>query len=493
MHGQERDQTIERLLRQKLANAGPAKGPGACLDAEVIAAWADNGLSGAERSSAEAHVAACARCQALLAAMIRSTPAAATHDSRGAWWSPRGWIVWAAPAVAAVVAGALWFAIDSRSIDERVPAAVETKADKPAADADNKNMPVSPAPMEKEGRDQSKVAGVVTADDEAEKTRAVQKALGDRLARERSSESDRFADARLKAGNEGSKPAAKPVDALASKDRAGVAGGIPATRPPATEPPARTAEVAQVTAAPPAAPPPPSRPEQMQAQTQANQQIQGVANQPQSNVSPANAAQANAPPVNTAPVNQAKQAQNQTAQDRSTQTQTAASGQRQAAPAKPEPVVGALQESVVVRDAKRAEGRGGGAGAAAAPLEARMFRADAPPLEIPSPESAVRWRVVGQRAIARTTDGGTTWQAQTADVPLPLTAGSASSSTVCWLVGRAGLVLRTTDGGTWQRVRFPEAVDLTAVKATDEKSAVVTTSNGRTFATLDGGQTWNKK
>jgi photosystem II stability/assembly factor-like uncharacterized protein len=192
-------------------------------------------------------------------------------------------------------------------------------------------------------------------------------------------------------------------------------------------------------------------------------------------------------------VNQAKQAQNQTAQDRSTQTQTAASGQRQAAPAKPEPVVGALQESVVVRDAKRAEGRGAGGGAVALDASKMEFRLDAPPLDIPSPDSAIRWRVVGQREIARTADGGSTWQSQSADVPLPLTAGSASSSTVCWLVGRAGLVLRTTDGGTWQRVRFPEAVDLTAVKATDEKSAVVTTSNGRTFATLDGGQTWNKK
>ncbi len=228
---QTRDQTMDRLLRQKLANAGPAKGPGACLDAEVIAAWADNGLSGAERSSAEAHVAACARCQALLAAMIRSTPAAATQDSRGAWWLPRGWIVWATPAVAAVVAGALWFAIDSRSIDERVPVAVETKADRPAAVADSKSSPAPSAPMEKDVRDQSKVSGVVTTDEEAEKTRAAQKALGDRLARERSSESDRFADARLKAGNEGTKPAAKPVDALASKDRAGAVGGLPATRP----------------------------------------------------------------------------------------------------------------------------------------------------------------------------------------------------------------------------------------------------------------------
>ncbi len=225
------------------------------------------------------------------------------------------------------------------------------------------------------------------------------------------------------------------------------------------------------------------RPEQKQAQTQANQQIQ-------SNVSPANATQANAnaAAVNTAPVNQANQAQTQTAQDRSTQTQTAAGGQRQAPPAKPE--VGALQESVVVRDAGRAAGRGG---ATAASPELMMFRADAPSLDIPSPDSAIRWRVVGQRAIGRTTDGGSTWQSQTVDVPLPLTAGSASSSTVCWLVGRAGLVLRTTDGGTWQRVRFPEAVDLTDVRATDGNAAVVTTSDGRTFATADGGQTWSRK
>jgi photosystem II stability/assembly factor-like uncharacterized protein len=51
-------------------------------------------------------------------------------------------------------------------------------------------------------------------------------------------------------------------------------------------------------------------------------------------------------------------------------------------------------------------------------------------------------------------------------------------------------VLLTTDGRQWRRLTFPVAADLTAVQATDARSATVTSVDGRRFRTADGGATW---
>jgi hypothetical protein len=70
-----------------------------------------------------------------------------------------------------------------------------------------------------------------------------------------------------------------------------------------------------------------------------------------------------------------------------------------------------------------------------------------------------------------------------------LTASSASGG-VCWVVGRRGLVFRSSDGRTWQRINFPEMTDLSTVRATDARDATVTTIDGRSFGTTDGGASW---
>lgn len=72
------------------------------------------------------------------------------------------------------------------------------------------------------------------------------------------------------------------------------------------------------------------------------------------------------------------------------------------------------------------------------------------------------------------------------------TARFSPSPNVIWLVGRGGTVHLAVDGQTFVRVQFPEAVDLTAVTATDERRAVVTTVDGRTFRTEDGGRSWQR-
>ena len=76
--------------------------------------------------------------------------------------------------------------------------------------------------------------------------------------------------------------------------------------------------------------------------------------------------------------------------------------------------------------------------------------------------------------------------------PITLTTGSAAARDVCWIVGAGGVVLLSTDGTTWQRRPFPEPVNLTAVRAVDARTAIVTTEDGRQFSSADGGATWSK-
>jgi photosystem II stability/assembly factor-like uncharacterized protein len=115
------------------------------------------------------------------------------------------------------------------------------------------------------------------------------------------------------------------------------------------------------------------------------------------------------------------------------------------------------------------------------------------PLLIASPEPSSRWRITAGRSVEHSADGGTTWTAQAVPSDLVLLAGAAPSASVCWIVGRAGAVLLTTDARTWQRLPFPERLDLTAIHATDGRSATVQTADGNTFQTADGGQTWSRR
>jgi hypothetical protein len=133
----------------------------------------------------------------------------------------------------------------------------------------------------------------------------------------------------------------------------------------------------------------------------------------------------------------------------------------------------ALAETVVV--ARSAAGVAGGVGVVTT--------------EIVSPDPSVRWRIA-RSLVQRSTNGGSTWDGASLPITAELTAGAAPSPSVCWLVGRGGVVLLTVDGRTWRRVAFPEMTDLSAVRATDARSASVSTLDGRTFSTTDGGTTW---
>lgn len=101
-----RDESIDRLLRRTVGAHDVRETTAACLDAETLAAMADGSLTSAQRAAAEAHVADCDRCLAVVAAMAKTgPPPVVTH--RPSWFSIR----WLVPLTSAAVAVTAWLVI----------------------------------------------------------------------------------------------------------------------------------------------------------------------------------------------------------------------------------------------------------------------------------------------------------------------------------------------------------------------------------------------
>ena len=113
------------------------------------------------------------------------------------------------------------------------------------------------------------------------------------------------------------------------------------------------------------------------------------------------------------------------------------------------------------------------------------------PAEIVAPGGVARWRIVSGQQVEWSTATSTEWGRATIEAPDVLTAGAAPSATVCWVVGRRGAVYVTTDGMRFMRVPFPEMSDLVAVTATDERTATVSSADGRSWTTTDQGRMWS--
>src|SRR4051812_12668298 len=104
------DAALDRVLGPTLKGRVEAPPDGGCLDADTLAAWADEGLAAAERNAVESHAAGCARCQALLAAMVKALPppeAAVSPVRTRAFW----WLAAMAPVAAALL---IWVAVPAR-------------------------------------------------------------------------------------------------------------------------------------------------------------------------------------------------------------------------------------------------------------------------------------------------------------------------------------------------------------------------------------------
>jgi len=105
----------------------------------------------------------------------------------------------------------------------------------------------------------------------------------------------------------------------------------------------------------------------------------------------------------------------------------------------------------------------------------------------------VLWRFGVRGLIEKSTDAGKTWSRLQSPVTVDLVAGSAPSEKVCWAIGASGVVLRTDDGQRWEQVASPTTKNLNSITARDGQNATVTTADGKTFVTADGGQTWRER
>jgi len=340
-----------------------------------LAAWVGGGLAQGEHTRAEAHVADCARCQAVLAAMARMPSALPSSASP---WTVRRLVTWLVPLAAGAAVVALWL---------RMP------------------QPLAPA-LHREPAPAREAA--------ASRERFEQRAPSQQSRYDR----DRNGAARKTLGEVG---APKPVQAKAAD-----------MTTPAQAPKERALQPAPPNTIRPA----PAGPAPAQETLQ---------------LAPANAARS--------------------------------------APARPGPTQGTPQPAPanVAGEPQALAARAG----IRALAESVIVDKNSPAIEIVSPDSSIRWRIIDSARVERSTDAGSTWDTLSTGIPAQLTAGSSPAPSICWLVGRAAMVVLSTDGGrSWHRLTFPEAIDLIAVRAADASSAAVTAIDGRTFATQDGGLTW---
>jgi hypothetical protein len=385
----ERDRSVERLLQATRGSTPPLAPSPACVDAGLIATWAEGALGPDETARVEAHLAECVRCQAVVAAFAHAEPAAPQ--------TVRVWKRWAAllPIAAATATAVIWVAWPRR----QTPAApVATVAEAPpivVGQPQPPPVPISPLPA---------------------------------------------ARAQAAAG-------------AARSARSSARGGATAAKPIAPMTPSPVFR----SVAPPAATPVPLG-------------VPPPAGQPPSSVS------------------------TQAAPRPAALSDSSLLDQRRVSSIGNPSALQATIEPIVVFESPAAVGGGAGGASAVGQSAGRGGGRPTALREAAALASAVtRWRILASRDLERSTDDGRTWERVAIDPPLPLTNGAAPSQLVCWLVGRAGVVLVTNDASHFTRIAFPATIDLSAVQATDVLNATVTTADGRTFVTTDGGKTWADK
>lgn len=136
----DREAAVDRWLRHASAGAPGVPAADACLDPEVMAAWVEGRLTGPAFASAEAHVAGCARCQAIVGALMRSSSIA--EWAAPARRSPWRWLAWAVPLTAAATIVSVVL-VEWRPRSEPVQTEARAEAPPPAADL-RKGAPAEP-------------------------------------------------------------------------------------------------------------------------------------------------------------------------------------------------------------------------------------------------------------------------------------------------------------------------------------------------------------
>jgi hypothetical protein len=472
-----REETLAQRVGEAMDQMNP-RGPGECPDAEVIAAFAEQALGLAESAQWEGHFAACARCRKVLRVLAASanTPLAEkevaqlgelvtavrasveiTGRSKGrarprfADWRSR----WLAPALGVAAVLTVWLVMRPpwRTTDR---GASETLI----AQAPKEEVPLTPAP-----------------------------AVEDRLSKVAPPQDQKTQPAPPDGRFSANAPSVDSAEKGVAKGRADASNALDKISPNADEETNSLKRQEKKMSAlpdgreihPPAILLPPLVP----------QKVEGAKEAPAAPESEARAALGTPAP---APFPQARAKANE------------------ATPSTPEVPRSTSQSVIVTESAPRAGTTSGTLGgtlqqkpSADLSSNARNNKALAtlrPTGEysvlVKAPSGSTLWRGGKGGIIERSTDAGKTWVSQTSPSQEDWLSGAVASDTVCWLAGRNGAMARTLDGVHWERVAPPAQTagtdarlpDWIGITARDAQSATIAASDGRMFATADGGKTW---
>jgi hypothetical protein len=508
-----REETLARRVGEALDQMNPS-GMGECPDAEVIAAYSDHGLASDETVRWESHFVTCARCRNVLRVLAASadTPLAESEVARlgelvaaarvpaaaaaepakvarpWAWdWRVR----WLAPALGVATVFAVWFAIrppwrgtgQSASttliaqIPKALPPAVSGPADQlpPGLPLEDKQALKSRSPQSNRQSPVLDSRGKITAGGPAAARDELGTATGNGIA----------AYNALQKKGESNRPANDREDRLQARL-------APPPPPPAPPAPAAQPQIATGESVASA---------QSNAKSSADLSSQAPA------MAPAPAAVPAPPPPPPSPTKAAAGAL-----ARSAPVPEVRAKADTISPAAPEPPQQASQTVTVTEAAPVVETANGTVGSVAqpgvstdVPINGRNYQS----LILPSPaqksatlfkapSGSVLWRTASGGKIERSNDSGRSWQTQVSPSQEDWLSGGVVSDTVCWLAGRNGAIARTVDGQRWDSVAAPAQAtgssgklpDWTGIVARDAQAATVTASDGRRFATSDGGKTW---
>jgi hypothetical protein len=153
-----REERLGAAVRRALA--ARERAPGACPDAEQLAALVDDGVGSEERARLTAHLATCVTCRDVVAALVRDEAepvAALVRDDAAPTPAPRGgnagawppWLErWVVPLGAVAAAAIVWVTVDPSS-EPRGPRSTDAPGDTVVATG----IPTPPAPSQERERD----------------------------------------------------------------------------------------------------------------------------------------------------------------------------------------------------------------------------------------------------------------------------------------------------------------------------------------------------
>jgi hypothetical protein len=418
-----------RELQARGARAGERL---VCPDPDILAAYADDELSGEERDTLDAHLATCASCRRTVALMVpadepRAEPAAILRPVFRVDWK------WLSMAAMVVLAAGLWYVVQT---DLRSPVHQEARSRPAEYDPPAPATP-PPAGPRADASPAQPAAGVVGG------------AAGG-------------------APPVGSGPRPAPADAVSAK--AATPSGLRDEKSSdEAKEAAKQADNRALAAL-----------RQQQEKLEKRGEPNPVTVAQQTAAAGPSQAQAPSPPQTAA---------NEVA--RAPTAEETARSREAAQPPAPAPT--AAPPATVTAETQRAAAAAyDKASAAARARSAVAFPAsNLVGAVFADPQFRVLWRIAGGDRIETSTDG-TNWTERHREPAGGLGVGTAPSTGVAWAAGARGLVLRYVAPGPWTRVSRPIEDTIVSITASSADVARVRTVSGLQFETRDAGTTWTR-